>query len=40
VLKKPVIVPRYLRESDAGERLERIRQGMTLAEFSKSLKLS
>lgn len=40
VLKKPVVVPRYLRESDAGSRFDLIMRGMSLEEFSKSLKLS
>lgn len=39
VLKEPFIVPRYLYESDAEDRLNRIKSGMNLEEFSKSLKL-
>lgn len=40
VIAKPVIIPRYLKESDAEKRLELIKSGMSIEEFSKSLKLS
>lgn len=40
VLKDPAVTPRYLVDSESLDRLNQIKEGMSLEEFSKSLKLS